>query len=102
MSNAVWSALAREDLKEIGRYIGRTQYRPSIAAKVMREIRSHCDFLAHSPQSGTARPDLGDDIRVTSCKRWVIVFRPSTNGIEVLRIVDGSRDWAQLFWGCFN
>jgi plasmid stabilization system protein ParE len=97
MRNADWSEVAREDLKEIGRYIGRTQYRPSIAAKVMREIRNHCDFLSQSHDLGTARPDLGDDIRVTNWKRWVIVFRPATNGIDVLRVVDGSRDWAKLF-----
>jgi plasmid stabilization system protein ParE len=69
MSKADWSEPAREDLKEIGRYIGRQQHRPSTAAKIMREIRNYCDQLAISPYSGTARPDLGDDIRVTSYKR---------------------------------
>lgn len=97
MPKANWSAPARDDLNGIGRYVGREQHRPSTAAKVMREIRDRCDQLAESPQFGTARPDLGDDIRITSCKRWVIVFRPRRDGIYVLRIVDGSRDWAQLF-----
>jgi plasmid stabilization system protein ParE len=82
MANANWSDLAREDLKEIGRYIGRTQYRPSIAAKIMREIRNYCDFLAQSPYSGTVRPDLGEGVRVTSWKRWVIIFRPAAHGIR--------------------
>jgi plasmid stabilization system protein ParE len=63
----------------------------------MREIRNHCDDLARSPYSGTSRPDLGDDIRVTAWKRWVIIFRPAAHGIDVLRVVDGSRDWAKLF-----
>jgi len=40
---------------------------------------------------------LGDDVRVTSWKRWVIVFRPAAHGIDVLRVVDGSRDWTKLF-----
>ncbi len=97
MPKADWSDLAREDLKEIGRYIGRQQQRPSTAAKIMREIRNHCDHLALAPYSGTARTDLGDDIRVTSWKRWVIVFRSAVDGINVLRIVDGSRDWTKLF-----
>jgi toxin ParE1/3/4 len=97
MSKADWSEPAREDLKEIGRYIGRQQHRPSTAAKIMREIRNYCGQLAISPYSGTARPDLGDDIRVTSYKRWVIIIRPVSDGIAVLRIVDGSRDWSKLF-----
>jgi plasmid stabilization system protein ParE len=63
----------------------------------MREIRDHCDRLVCSPHSGTARRDLGDDIRVTSWKRWIIVFRPAGPGIDVLRLVDGSRNWTELF-----
>lgn len=97
MPRAEWSDLARDDLTEIGRYIGREQHRPSTAAKIMREIRDHCDYLARSPHSGTARPDLDENVRITACKRWVVVFRPVAHGIDVLRIVDGSRDFAQLF-----
>ena len=97
MPQAEWSDLASDDLKEIGRYIGRQQHRPSTAAKIMREIRNHCDHLALSPYSGTGRPDLGDEIRITSYKRWVIIFSPTVDGIDVLRIVDGSRDWTKLF-----
>jgi toxin ParE1/3/4 len=91
------SEVAREDLKSIGRYIGEGQHRPSTAAMIMREISSHCDHLARLPYTGTARPDLDDSLRIASWKRWVIVFRPSEDGVDVLRIVDGSRDFAQLF-----
>jgi toxin ParE1/3/4 len=97
MPLAHWSSFARDDLKKIGRYIGRQQNRPSTAAKIMREIRNHCDHLSRFPYSGTARPDLDDNIRITSWKRWVIVFRPAEHGVNVLRIVDGSRDWTKLF-----
>lgn len=97
MHVANWSETAREDLKEIGRYIGRQHHRPSTAVKIMREVRDHCDHLARAPDSGTARPDLGDEIRITSLKRWVIVFRPALHGVDVLRVVDGSRDWTALF-----
>lgn len=97
MPPANWSDLACGDLKEIGRYIGREQHRHFVAAKIMREIRNHCDEIAGSPHFGTARPDLGEDIRVTSYKRWVIIFRAAQDGIDVLRVVDGSRDWAKLF-----
>jgi plasmid stabilization system protein ParE len=97
MRRADWSEPARTDLKEIGRYIARQQHRPSIATKIMRKIRDYCDHLASFSDSGTERLDLGADIRVTSWKRWVIIFRPAPHGIDVLRVVDGSRDWTSLF-----
>jgi plasmid stabilization system protein ParE len=46
---------------------------------------------------GTARPDLGGDLRVFSHKRYVIVYRALADGIEVLRVVDGARDYPSLF-----
>ena len=46
---------------------------------------------------GTARPDLGEDLRVFSHKRYVIVYRALADGIEVLRVVDGARDYPSLF-----
>jgi toxin ParE1/3/4 len=97
MPHVNWSDVAVDDLRAIGRYIGEEQHRPSTAAMIMREIGSHCDYVARAPYTGTARPDLDEGIRITFCKRWVIVFRPSDDGIDVLRIVDGSRDFTQLF-----
>jgi toxin ParE1/3/4 len=97
MPIVTWSDTAQEDLKQIGLYIGQEQRRPSTAVQVMREIVDHCDYLARTPYTGTARPDLGADTRVTSCKRWVIIFRPVQEGVDLLRIVDGSRDWPTLF-----
>jgi len=94
---AIWSDTARDDLKQIGVYIGEEQLRPALAADLMRQISEHCDYLARVQFAGTARPDLGADIRVASFKRWVIVFRPFDGSVVVLRIVDGSRDWAKLF-----
>jgi len=35
--------------------------------------------------------------RVFTHKRWVVVFRPIDNGIEVMRILDGSRDFSRIF-----
>jgi plasmid stabilization system protein ParE len=46
---------------------------------------------------GTARPDLGELHRIFTHKRWVIIFRPIAGGIEVLRVLDGSRDYPRLF-----
>lgn len=101
MAVARWTSLARDDLKKIGLYIGREQARPSVAARVMRDLKSKCDeysaAFANGSVLGSCAEELGDNCRVFSLKRWVVVFEPSGEGIEVLRVFDGSRDYPRLF-----
>jgi toxin ParE1/3/4 len=82
-------------------YIARRDRHLLIADKVVAELLAECQFVADSLAShfviGTARPDLGESFRVFTHKRWVIVFRPIDNGIEVIRVVDGSRDFSRIF-----
>ena len=101
MAKAKWTSPARDDLKEIGRYIGRHEQRPSVAAKILREIAAKCDeyakVFAAGSVIGSDATELGEGCRVFSHKRWVIVFEPIDGGIEVLRVLDGSRDYPRLF-----
>ena len=101
MAKAKWTSSARSDLKEVALYIGRQERRPFIAAKSVREIKSKCDDYAnafeHGSEIGTSRPELGEKYRSFSFKRWVIIFRPIEKRIEVLRVVDGARDYPRLF-----
>jgi plasmid stabilization system protein ParE len=103
MAKAKWTSVAREDLKEVGRYIGRHEGRPSVAAKIVREIHAKCDDYSEAFAAGSVigsdASELGEGCRIISHLRWVIVIEPIEGGIEVLRIVDGSRDYAQLFGG---
>jgi plasmid stabilization system protein ParE len=82
-------------------YIARRDRRPSTADKVVTELtqacQSYADAFAAGSSLGTARPDLGEGHRVFTHKRWVVVLRPISGGIEVLRVVDGSRDFMRLF-----
>ena len=101
MPKAKWTRPAREDLKSIALYIGRTDHRSIAAAKIAREIKTKCDdyvdtYTAGS-EIGTTCPELGGNHRSLSHKRWVIIFRPSSDGIEVLRVVDAARDYPSLF-----
>jgi toxin ParE1/3/4 len=101
MAKAKWTLPAREDLKEIGLYIGRKEHRPSIAANILREINAKCDGYSQAFASGSVigsdASSLGEGCRILSHKRWVIVFETVDNGIEVLRVLDGSRDYPRLF-----
>lgn len=101
MTYAKWTSLARQDLKAIGRYIGRKERRPLVAAKILREINSKCNEYAEAFERGSIigsdGSELGEDCRYFTHKRWVVVFVPILGGIEVLRIFDGSRDFPRLF-----
>jgi plasmid stabilization system protein ParE len=101
MTHARWTKLARQDLKAIGRYIGRQERRPSVAAKILREINAKCneyaEAFARGSIIGSDGSELGEGCRYFTHKRWVVIFIPTSGGIEVLRILDGSRDFPRLF-----
>lgn len=94
-------ANAERDIEEIYEWIARRDGRRLTAKKVIRELRQHYDdyanLFAAGAIIGTARDDLGEDYRVFTHKRWVIVFRPAVDGIEIMRALDGSRDYPRLF-----
>ena len=96
-----WSGLARQDVDDIYDYIGERDGRPATADKFARLLLEVCESYAAAFAAGsiigTARSDLGESYREFTHKRWVIVFRPIQGGIEILRVVDGSRDYVRLF-----
>ena len=97
MPQAHWTPQAERDLAEIVYDIGIEQNRRDTARKIAVEFHEKCDLHATIPLGGTARNDLGENYRVFSLKRWVVVFRPHLEEIEVMRIFDGSRDYPRLF-----
>jgi toxin ParE1/3/4 len=96
-----WTRAAEADVEAIYEWIARRDGRRRTAKKNIRELRERCDeysqAFAAGSVLGTARPDLGDSHRLFAYKRWVIIFRPIVGGIEVLRVLDGSRDYPRLF-----
>jgi plasmid stabilization system protein ParE len=101
MPTAHWTHAAEADVEAIYEWIARRDGRRSTAKKNVRELRQQCDEYAEAFAAGsvigTARPDLGDSHRLFAYKRWVIIFRPMAGGIEVLRLLEGSRDYPRLF-----
>ncbi len=97
MPRVIRTPTAARDLDEIFDYIAIEGGRPTTAEKLIRDIGAKCQIYAAQPGTGTARPDLGEDLRVFPHKRYVIVFRPLADGIEVIRVVGGARDYPHLF-----
>ena len=67
------------------------------ADRIVDAIVAKCDSYAVQPLTGVATPHLGEGYRRFVFKRWVIIYRSTTDGIEVLRIFDSARDYPMLF-----
>jgi toxin ParE1/3/4 len=97
MSQATWSPEAEHDLEETAFYIAVKDGRSATADRIVREVHELCDLIATQPEMGESRPQFGTACRVFSFKRrWIILYRPVEDGIEVLRFLDGTRDYEKL------
>jgi len=92
MARVTRTPLAREDLKQIGRYIARESRDRSIALRFLDSIEQKLRLHATQPEMGERRRDLGAGVRHFSVGHYVVFYRPTADGIEVLRVLHGSRD----------
>ena len=90
-------AQAEEDLIDIWLYIA--QDNPGAANRLLDEIEDKCSLLAANPQLGPARPDIAEDCRYFPVGRYLILYRIIPDGIQVVRVVRGSRRLEDLFPG---
>jgi toxin ParE1/3/4 len=94
MAALIFAPSARRDLLDILEYIARDK--PIAAADWIDKIEEKCQLLATMPESGENRPEYGADIRSSVVGRYVIFYRPTNDGIEVVRVVAGDRDIRSL------
>ena len=97
MPRVIRTDAAEQDLRDIAYYIAVEDGRPLTADRNIDELIAKCDTYAASPLFGTATPELGESYRVFPFKRWIVIYRPIDDGINAMRIVDGSRDCRTLF-----
>jgi toxin ParE1/3/4 len=97
MATVVWTSAAEQDLEEVFLYIGREQQSPAAAARVIRDIADKAGIYAEQPLLAEPRPEFGESIRAYHAHCYVIFYRPVSEGIEVLRVIHGSRDVFKVF-----
>jgi plasmid stabilization system protein ParE len=91
----VLSQEALSDLDEIWLYIAADS--PTAADRVIDEIYEAIYKLAEFPGMGHLREDLIDEpLRFWSVYQYLIIYRPETQPIEIVRVVSGYRDITQL------
>lgn len=94
---AVWTALAESELDEILHYIGVRAGRPSTAERQYFAIRRLVDEYAREDAPRHQHPSAPADWFYCRHSRWLIFYREHLDGIEVLRVIDGSRDVPRQF-----
>jgi toxin ParE1/3/4 len=72
---------------------------PSAADQQISPIENAVHRLADFPKLGPARSDVGTNVRAILQNRYLILYRlqPSTNNVELLRVIDGRRDLSAIF-----
>jgi plasmid stabilization system protein ParE len=97
VSDAYWTDDAEGDLLEVVIYIGVKQNRRQVARAIYDRIKAACRARARIPLTGQLYTEFGTNVRGFPFKRWLIVYRPWRDGIEVLAVVDSARDLAAFF-----
>jgi len=95
MPRVIYAPEADSDLVGIAEFIARDK--PEAARHWVQEIRQTCKTLAVQPEMGELRKGFGvAGCRCFSVGNYVIFFRSLNDGLEVARIIHGSRDLRNL------
>ncbi len=90
MATAVFRKSAEDDLRNI--YLFIADYNPQRARSFVIEITEACNEYAGFSGAGVDKSELMENLRSFAFHKYVIFYMPVENGIEVLRILHGSRD----------
>ena len=82
---------AAQDLISIGEFIAAYDLRA--ADRLLNRIDATCRLLAQQPELGTLREDLALKLRFFPVDNYLIFYRPIPEGIEVIRVLHGARDF---------
>jgi toxin ParE1/3/4 len=90
MPTLIVSPLAEEDLEEIWSFVAERDM--EAADQLIDEITGRFDHLLAYPEAGRARHELLVNLRSLPVKRYVIFYQPTDDGVEIFRVLHGSRD----------
>lgn len=83
--------VARQDLQEIQAYVALASFQA--ARRLTGRFRQAFRRLADMPLIGHLREDLTErPFRFWSVASYLVIYRPVPDGVEIVRIVHGSRN----------
>lgn len=86
----LFSPLAATDLEEIGDHIARDN--PRRALTFIQGIREQCKKLSQAPLGYRTRPELGAGIRSCAYGNYIILYRPGSTEVLIVRVLHGAMD----------
>lgn len=86
---------AESDLDEIWWYIAQDSQHN--ADMFLEQIQEKCLLLAEFPQMGANRNEIWEYLRSQPVGNYVVFYFPLKDGVEVVRVLHGSRDIESLF-----
>src|SRR5438067_2274635 len=95
MNRLQFAPEAADDLDDI--YDHLAQFNAASAARVVQAIEQTCRTLARFPGMGRARDELQPRLRSFPGGAYVIFYRLTDDGIQIVRILHGARDFPALF-----
>jgi toxin ParE1/3/4 len=95
MSRYLINILASRDLNEIADYFAENSL--EAGDRFFRAFNRKCQQLVAFPNSGKSYATIRPDLRGLSLEGYVIFYRILDDGIEILRVVSGRRDFPSVF-----
>ncbi|MEH2281520.1 MAG: type II toxin-antitoxin system RelE/ParE family toxin [Nostoc sp.] len=95
MSRYVINILASRDINEIADYFAETSV--EAGERFFSEFNRKCQQLVAFPNSGKSYAKIRPDLRGVSLQSYIIFYKVLDDGIEILRIVSGRRNFPSLF-----
>ena len=62
------------------------------ADRLETEFYEACDLLAERPMIGHIRTDVKRPVRFWNVREYLVIYRPDTVPLEILRLAHGSQD----------
>lgn len=95
MSRYVINILASQDLTEIADYF--VEANLEAGERFFQGFNQKCKQLVAFPNSGKRYEDIFPGLRGLSFESYIIFYRVFEDGIEILRVVSGRRNFPALF-----
>lgn len=95
MAEVIRTPPANADLLEIWVYLAEDDI--EVANSTIQAIGRKCLDCAELPGMGRRRDDLAPGLRCISQGNYLIFYRLSDNGIQIMRVLHGARDLPSQF-----
>jgi toxin ParE1/3/4 len=95
MSRYVINVLASQDLNEIADYFAENNI--EAGERFFQAFNRKCQQLVAFPNSGKSYESIRTGLRGLSFEKYIIFYKILEDGIEILRVVSGRRDFPSMF-----